>query len=81
MLFKVKLFLLTIKSKSKIDAYATKSNVVCFTINAIGNGSFIKLNLAITKAKSVIKKTMMKFIGLDLLKILVIINCFCIFAT
>jgi hypothetical protein len=42
--------------------------------------SFVKSNLATKKAKSMTKKTMIKFIGLDLLKILVIINCFCIFA-
>jgi len=36
--------------------------------------------LATEKANSIIKKTMTKFIGLDLLKILVIINSFCIFA-
>ncbi|GAL65286.1 hypothetical protein JCM19301_3746 [Jejuia pallidilutea] len=32
------------------------------------------------QAIAIIKKTIIKFIGLDLLKILVIINSFCIFA-
>ena len=58
----------------------TESKTICFNTNTNVIGSFINSTLAIMKAKSVIKKTMMKFIDLDLLKMLVIINSFCIFA-
>ena len=59
----------------------TKNTVICLTTNIVVIGSIIKSVLAVRKAKTVIKRTMIKFIGLDLLKMLVIINCFCIFAS
>jgi len=43
------------------------------------NGSITVFVRAVKNAKSVMKKTITKFIGLDLLKMLVIINRFCIF--
>lgn len=52
----------------------------CLPIKKPLMGDASRVNLAFRKAKSVTKKTTIKFIDLDLLKILVIINCFCIFA-
>ena len=42
--------------------------MVCFKTNSKVIDSFIKLILAIIKAKSVIKKTIIKFIGLRFIK-------------
>jgi len=53
----------------------------CFKIKVSDIGLSRIPVLAVIKANAVIKKTIIKFIGLDLLKMLVIINCFCIFAS
>jgi hypothetical protein len=80
-LFWVKLFLLTIKLKVKIKKQHRKNKAVCPKKVVIDIDSLNSGKLALVKAINMIKKTMTKFIGFDLLKMLVIINSFCIFAS
>ena len=60
-----------------MEAKIIKSKTDCFMTTSKEKST---LTLAITKAKIAIKNTRAKYNGLDLLKKLVIINCFCIFA-
>ena len=77
----VKLFLLVIKFNNRIDDKARAIKTNCFNKNSTNTPSIITDFRAITKAKIVTTKTIIKFVGLDLLKKLVNINRFCIFAT
>ncbi|NNC49648.1 MAG: hypothetical protein HKO01_03835 [Flaviramulus sp.] len=68
------------KFNNKIEAQTIKNKASCLRIKIKLTESRVSFVLAIKKAKSVIKKIIIKFIDLDFLKMLVIINCFCIFA-
>ena len=79
-MFFVKLFFITIKLKSKIVNEHTTNQAVFSKKTLTEADSKKGFKLTTEKASSITKNTMTKFIGFDLLKMLVIINSFCIFA-
>ena len=68
------------KSNNKIVMIQMANTASCLNMMPNAMGLSKSPVLAVINASAVIKKTIIKFIGLDLLKKLVIINCFCIFA-
>ncbi|GAB4153950.1 MAG: hypothetical protein Tsb0033_01230 [Winogradskyella sp.] len=74
----MRLFFEIIKSKRKTKKTATASFTEDFKMALVSIKSVLKFE--IIKRRITKTATIIKFMGLDLLKMLVIIYCFCIFA-